>query len=168
MWEDQTLEIKSSMSAGKTGIQISMNWTPDYRVGNFEDYEFRVEPYSMIFKTPEQKLQELFQVLREVAPLWPMFQAAGAALDAKAIVDEIARLKNRPEFRRFITFANPMGPLGGDENTIRQSPHTTREIIRKNVSGGGTEQARNNALIQSLMSGKPQLNSQQKESMGIR
>lgn len=167
MWEDQTLELNSSVSAGKTGIQISMNWTPDYRVGRFEDYEFRVEPYSMILKTPEQKLQELFQVLREIAPLWPMFQASGAALDAEAIVDEIARLKDRPEFRRFITFADPMGMLGGDQNSIRQSPHTTRETIRKNVSGGGTEQARNNALIQTLMGGKPQINSQQRNSMGI-
>lgn len=167
MWADQTLELQTSMEVGKSGIRVDSSWRPDYRMGEFEDYEFRVEPYSMIFKTPEQKLQELFQVLREVAPLWPMFQASGAALDAEAIVDEIARLKDRPEFRRFITFADPMGMLGGDQNSIRQSPHTTRETIRKNVSGGGTEQARNNALIQTLMGGKPQINSQQRNSMGI-
>lgn len=168
MWADQTLELQTSMEVGKSGIRVDSSWRPDYRMGEFEDYEFRVEPYSMIFKTPEQKLQELFQVLREIAPLWPMFQASGAALDAEAIVDEIARLKDRPEFRRFITFADPMGMLGGDQNSVRQSPHTTRETIRKNVSGGGTEQARNNALIQTLMGGKPQINSQQKNSMGIR
>ena len=167
MWEDQTLELHTSMDVGKSGIRVRSDWTPENRVGSFEDYEFRVEPYSMVFKTPEQKLQELFQVLREIAPLWPMFQASGAALDAKAIVEEIARLKNRPEFKQFITFADPMGMLGGDQNTVRQAPHTTRETIRKNVSGGGTEQARNNALIQTLMSGKPQVNSQQRNSMGI-
>jgi hypothetical protein len=153
------------MDVGKSGIRVKSDWTPENRVGVFEDYEFRVEPYSMVFKTPEQKLQELFQVLREIAPLWPMFQASGAALDAKAIVEEIARLKNRPEFKQFITFADPMGMLGGDQNSVRQSPHTTRETIRKNVSGGGTEQARNNALIQTLMGGKPQVNSQQRSSM---
>lgn len=167
MWEDQTLELRTSVPVGNSGIEVSSDWTPDYRQGEFEDYEFRVEPYSMVFKTPEQKLQELFQVLREIAPLWPMFQASGATMDCEAIIDEIARLKNRPEFRRFITFANPADILGGDQNTIRQSPHTTRETIRKNVSGGGTEQARNNALIQTLMGGKPQLNSQQRNSMGV-
>lgn len=165
MWEDQTLEIKTSIPVDNTGIRVSSDWTPDNRQGDFEDYEFRVEPYSMVFKTPEQKLQELFQVLREIAPLWPMFQASGATFDAAAIVDEIARLKNRPEFKRFITFATPAGMLGGDQNTIRQSPHTTRETIRRNVSDGGTEQARNNAMIQTLMGGNPQLNSQQRESM---
>lgn len=165
MWEDASLELKTSMPVGNAGIMVDSDWTPDYRVGNFEDYEFRVEPYSMVFKTPEQKLQELFQVLREIAPLWPMFQASGATIDAQAIVQEIARLKNRPEFEKFITFSSPAAMLGGDENTIRQSPVTTRETIRRNVSGGGTEQARNNAMIQTLMGGSPQINSQQRSSM---
>jgi hypothetical protein len=165
MWEDASLELKTSMPVGNAGIMVDSDWTPDYRVGNFEDYEFRVEPYSMVFKTPEQKLQELFQVLREIAPLWPMFQASGATIDAQAIVQEIARLKNRPEFEKFITFASPAAMLGGDENTVRQSPVTTRETIRKNVSSGGTEQARNNAMIQTLMGGSPQINSQQRSSM---
>jgi hypothetical protein len=165
MWEDASLELKTSMPVGNAGVMVDSDWTPDYRVGNFEDYEFRVEPYSMVFKTPEQKLQELFQVLREIAPLWPMFQASGATIDAQAIVEEIARLKNRPEFEKFITFASPAAMLGGDENTIRQSPVTTRETIRRNVSSGGTEQARNNAMIQTLMGGSPQINSQQRSSM---
>ncbi len=165
MWEDQTLELHTSVPVENSGIQVSSDWTPNYRKGEFEDYEFKVEPYSMVFKTPEQHLQELFQVLREIAPLWPMFQASGATFDAAAIVDEIARLKNRPEFKRFITFANPSDMLGGDQNTIRQSPHTVRETIRRNVSGGGTEQARNNALIQTLMGGNPQLNAQQRNAM---
>lgn len=165
MWADQSLELKSSMDIANTGIQVRSDWTPEYRVGEFENYEFRVEPYSMIFKTPEQKLQELFQVLREIAPLWPMFQASGASIDAQAVVDEIARLKNRPEFKKFITFAAPADMLGGDQNSVRQAPHTTRETIRKNVPTGGTEQARSNALIQSLMGGKPQLNGQQQAAM---
>jgi hypothetical protein len=165
MWEDETLELKSSLPVGNSGIEIPVNWEPGYRKGNFEDYQFRVEPYSMVFKTPEQKLQELFQVLRELAPLWPMFQASGASMDAEAIVEEIARLKNRPEFKRFITFAAPADMLGGDQNTIRQSPVTSRETVRKSVPTGGTAGSRSNILQQTLMGGKPQVNGQQKASM---
>jgi len=166
MWEDQTLSLNSSLPVGNTGIEVPSDWKPDYRVGNFEDYQFRVEPYSMVFKTPEQKLQELFQVLQQIAPLWPMFQASGASLDAQAIVDEIARLKNRPEFKRFITFAFPSSMLGGDQNTIRQSPVTSRETIRRNVGTGGTREARSNVLQQTLMGSKPQVNGQQKAMVG--
>lgn len=165
MWEDETLELHSSYPLGNTGIQLQSDWTPENREGNFEDYEFRVEPYSMVFKTPEQKLQEIFQVLREIAPLWPMFQASGASIDAEALVEEIARLKNRPEFKRFITFANPANELGGDENTVRQSPVTSRENVRRNVPTGGTPESRNNTLVQSLMGGDPQVNSQQMDAM---
>lgn len=165
MWEDQTLEIQSSIPVGNSGIEISGNWTPENRVGNFEDYQFRVEPYSMVFKTPEQKLQELFQVLQQVAPLWPMFQASGATLDAEAIIDEIARLKNRPEFKRFITFASPAAMLGGDQNTVRQSPVTSRETVRRNIPTGGTRENRSQILQQALMGGGGQINGQQKAAM---
>jgi hypothetical protein len=154
MWEDQTLEIQSSIPVGNSGIEVSQNSTPEMRMGAFEDYEFKVEPYSMVFKTPEQKLQELFQVLQQIAPLWPMFQASGATLDARAIVEEIARLKNRPEFKRFITFSAPAAMLGGDQNTVRQSPVTSRETVRRNISTGGTADARSSAMIQSLLGGK--------------
>ena len=165
MWEDQTLELQTSIPVGNSGINVASNWTPDYRQGSFEDYEFRVEPYSMVYKNPEQHLQETFQILRELAPLWPMFQASGATLDAEAIIDEIARMKNRPEFRRFITFAEPMGMLGGDENTVRQAANTTRTNIRKNIPTGGTAENRNASLIQSLMGGQSQLNGQQNAAM---
>ena len=154
MWEDETLELRTSMEAANTGIQVRSDWEPGLRVGKFDDYEFRIEPYSMVFKTPEQKLQELFQVLRELAPLWPMFQAQGASLDAQAIVEEIARLKNRPEFNRFITFApQEMMAAGGDQNTVRQSPVTTRETVRRNIPTGGTAENRTNSLVRDLMAG---------------
>jgi len=164
MWEDQTLEIRTSMPVGNSGINVTSDWRPDHRDGEFEDYEFRVEPYSMVFKTPEQKLQELYQTLQQLAPLWPMFQAAGASLDAQAIVEEIARLKNRPEFKRFITF--PMMNGTGDQNTVRQSPVTSRENIRRNIPTGGTQEARSSATIQSLMGGKSQVNGQMANAMG--
>lgn len=154
MWEDQNLEIQSSIPVGNSGIHVSSGWSPDLRVGNFEDYEFKVEPYSMVFKTPEQKLQEMYQFIQEVAPLWPLFQMSGATFDAEAFVDEVARLKNRPEFKRFITFAVPMMPdmMGGQEP--RQSPVTKRETVRKNIPTGGTQEARSSTMIQSLLGGK--------------
>lgn len=169
MWQDETLELQSSIPIGNSGINVSSNWTPGYRMGEFEDYEFKVEPYSMVFKTPQQHLQEIFQVLREIAPLWPMFQASGATIDAEALLDEIARLMNKPELKRFITFAAPAAMLGGDENTVRSPAVTSRETVRKNVSTGGTKDARSNALIQSLMGGgSSQVNGQMKQAMGRR
>lgn len=180
MWEDQTLELRTSMPVGNSGIQVNADWISPLsqnddlvrqglqspaRVGNFEDYEFRVEPYSMVFKTPQQHLQEYFQVLREIAPLWPMFQASGATLNVQVLVKEMARLMNKPEIEQLITFATPTDMLGGDQNTVRSPAVTTRENIRRNVPTGGTAENRANSLIQSLMGGKSQLNGQQQAAM---
>ena len=105
-------------------------------------------------------------MLQQIAPLWPMFQASGASLDAQAIVDEIARLKNRPEFKRFITFAFPSSMLGGDQNTIRSPAVTSREVVRRNVPTGGTAASRSSTMIQSLLGGKSsQVNGQQASAM---
>lgn len=164
MWEDQFLTLKASIPIGNAGDEIISEWAPGNRVGNFEDYRFTVERYSMAYRTPDQKLQETFQVLREIAPLWPMFQASGATLDAKAIVDDIARLKNRPEFKRYITFASSADRLGGDENTVRQSPVTTRETVRRNIPTGGTREGRS-AMLQQAYMGGGNLNGQQRAAM---
>lgn len=165
MWEDQNLELQSSIPIGNSGIEVQSNWTPDNRVGKFEDFNFRVEEYSMVFKTPEQKREELYNFLSRLASLWPMFQTSGATLDAQAIVSEVARLSNRPEFNRFITFAAPADQLGGDQNTIRQSPVTSRETIRKNIPTGGTQASRSATLQQTLSGGGSQVNSQQAAAM---
>jgi len=165
MWEDQTLELRTSMPVGNSGIQVRSDWEPEYRQGQFDDYEFKVEPYSMVFKTPQQHLQEYFQVLREIAPLWPMFQSSGATLNVQVLVKEMARLMNKPEIEQLITFATPADMLGGDQNTVRQAANTTRTNIRKNVGTGGTAEARNNALVRDLMSGASSTNGQQQAMM---
>lgn len=166
MWNDQHLRLQTSMPVGNSGIEVDSSWDPDYRVGNFEDYEFRVEEYSMVFKTPEQKLQEMFQVFQQLAPMWPMFQAAGYTFDCEAIIDEIARLKNRPEFKRFITYVDPM-MMGGDPNAATKPAVTSRETVRRNIPTGGTQEARSSAMIQSLLGGKSsQVNGQTSSAMG--
>lgn len=165
MWEDETLELRTSMPVGNSGINVNSSWTPDYRMGNFEDYDFKVEPYSMVFKTPQQHLQEYFQVLQQIAPLWPMFQASGASLNVQVLVKEMARLMNKPEIEQLITFAAPAEMLGGDQNTVRSPSHTTRETVRRNIPTGGTAENRANSVIQSLMGSGSQLNGQQKAAM---
>ena len=160
MWEDQTLELQTSIPLGTTGIEVPSNWTPDKRDGVFEDYQFQVEPYSMVFRTPEQREQEIYQFIQQFAPIWPQMQASGATLDAEAIINDIARLKGRPEYKNYITFTNPTDELGGDQNTIRQSPVTSRETVRRNIPTGGTQAARSAATQQALSGGGSQVNGQ--------
>ena len=152
------------------GIQVDASWPmrdeAGERVlpGKLDEYELRVEPYSMTYKSPQQKLAELFSILDHVGRMWPMFQASGATLDAREILKEIARLQDQPELLRFITFATPADRLGGDENTIRQSPNTTREHIRRNIPTGGTAESRS-SIMQQVLLGGGQTNGAQRASL---
>jgi len=165
MWNDENLTLQSSIQVPGSDLYVDSSWGPGNRVGSFEDYEFRIEPYSMVYKTPSQKLQEIFATLRELAPLWPMFQASGATLAVQELLQLIADLQGRPELLRIITFATPADQLGGDQNTIRQSPITTRETVRRNVPTGGTAESRSAILQQVLSGGKPQANGAQMASL---
>jgi len=160
MWHDQQMEIRASVQVAESGLHVDSSWPagrePGSRVGNFEDYDIQVIPYSTVFKTPQAKLNELFAMLDRIAPLWPMFQASGATLDVRELLEQIADLQDRPEYKRIITFAVTADQLGGDQNTVRQSPVTSRETIRRNVPTGGTPEFRNNALAQTLMGNKSQ------------
>jgi hypothetical protein len=81
------------------------------------------------------------------------------------LVKEMARLMNKPEIEQLITFATPADQLGGDQNTVRQAPHTVRETVRRNIPTGGTAENRANSVIQSLMGSGSQLNGQQQAAM---
>ena len=91
-------------------------------------------------------------------------QAAGASLDAEAIVNDIARLKGRPEYKNYITFANPAEMLGGDQNTILSPAVTSRETVRRNIPTGGTQASRS-AITQQALSGGSQISGQQAAQM---
>ncbi len=165
MWNDQTLTVNASRQIRGADVFVSSSWRPGHRVGDFESYQFDVEAYSMVYKPPAQKLAELFSTLDRIAPLWPMFQASGAVLDVQELLQIIADLQSRPELLRIITFATPTDQLGGDENTIRQSPVTTRQNVRRNIPTGGTPESRSSILQQVLNGGRPQVNGAQLASL---
>ena len=165
MWNDGTLNIAATVQPVGTEFSIDSSWTPERRMGSFEDYNFFVEPYSLPYKTPGQKLQEIFGTLRELQPFWPLFQASGASLDVRELMQQVADLQGRPELLRIVTFAAPTEVPGGPDEA-RQSPVTTRETVRRNVPTGGTAESRNNVLAQVLAGGNSQANDDQMASMG--
>jgi hypothetical protein len=170
MVNDENLEVKASHEVG-AGVEVDASWPVKdengERVPNemFEDCDIMVEAFSMVFKSPEQKLQELFGVMNQLAPLWPMMQSSGISIDGQEIVEQISNLLNRPELKRILTFSAPAQELGGDENTIRQSPVTSRETVRRNVPTGGTADSRSSILQQALLGGDSQATPAQMQSL---
>jgi hypothetical protein len=171
MWDDKALIQENWVAAGNTGQRVESHWNPEKREGKPDNYTVAVEPYSMQYRSPAQKVQQINGVLTQIAPLWPMFQASGAVLDVQRLIHIMADNLDLPEIEQIITFASQapggqgQGQLGGDQNTIRSPATTTRNVVRTNVPTGGT--AGNRAMMTAqAMTGNRQASPQQTASMG--
>lgn len=138
---------------------IPFKWGPERRKADFFAYEFRVEPYSLQSKGPQQRLNSIMQVVTQVLlPLAPQMGEWGMSLNLKKFVEVIAKYSDLPEINDLISSETAMQQqpgLAGQQVTPGrrplQSPATSRTYVRKNVSGGRTNQAREADLMKSLI-----------------
>jgi len=164
MWHDETLRIQGSMPIPGTRFSVPTPWPVEDEWGNrvlqgsFEDLEISIQADSIRYKSAEEQLEEIMGTVRELIPLWPMFQAAGYIIDVEELLDAVARYRDRPEIRRIIRLVDE--PLPAASHEASQSPVTRRETIRRNVPTGGTQESRGAMLAQILGSSAVGNNSQ--------
>lgn len=147
IYPDEFNDISWVHQVKGTNYSQTRSWPPrdawgDRMVqGNFDELELKVQVDSMLYKSAEQKVQEILGTVSDLAPLWPMFQASGATLDPEELLDTIADLRNRPELKRIIKFVG-QDAIPSNPNQATQSPVTRRETVRRNIPTGGTQQSR--------------------------
>ena len=161
LWTDPVRKSRYVKSVKGTDIEIVGEWTPETRDGDFLDYDFNVDVYSLQEDSPATKLQKFALVFQQyILPLLPEFQAQGARLNLQAVLDYVARYGNLPEVGEFVEFMSqdgtPQPPVGGQEGSnkpyVPTMNHTgPREYIRRDVASGGTVQGRDAAMAQLLM-----------------
>jgi hypothetical protein len=151
LWDDEFMEIAATEMANSAPVAFDRTWRPGHREGSFRDYDITVEPYSMVYVSPGQKVQKFYSVLQQLTPILPILQAAGVSLDGEQIVNTLSDYLDMPELARMITYVNPAMAGGGGE--VRQSPVTTRNEIRKSVPTGGTPENRS-MVLQQLLGGQ--------------
>jgi hypothetical protein len=145
MWDSETLEIPGNEQIGTTGIYVDRSWKPGDREGTRDNFRPCVEPFSMLYRSPEQKVGILFQYLQQIAPLWPMFQQSGAILDVQRLNQIVAEYREMPEIAEIVTFGSPQ--QGSEDDRPRQSPVTTRNTVRQNVGSGANPQGQAQQLM---------------------
>lgn len=137
-----------------TDIVLTREWSAETRDGDFLDYNFNIDPYSMEDDSPEIRLQKIKAVLLEVIiPLLPMMQQQGASLDFRKLVELLARLGNLDDLRSLVTFGEPIegDPAAGGSGMPSFKPaQTTRRYERVNRSAP-TRSAKDGILSRGLM-----------------
>lgn len=162
MWVDSMLRFPFSMGIDGADVRIQREWTPEMREGEFLDYNFEIEPYSMSYKSPSQRLELLHRFLTEIyIPLYQIGAQQGMTIDLKELLEIQAELASLPRLRKVVKFngatqENPMRP----DSTPMKPPVTTRRYERSD-SPRGTQSSRSHVLQQVLAAGNVQANQNQ-------
>ena len=165
VWTDPVRERKYvKVFDEKHGISLDKEWTPETRDGDFIDYNFDINVFSMQDDGPATRIQKLMTFFeRLVLPLQPMLEAQGLGIDMKALVDYVARNSNLPELSDMVVPLNAppqdsRPPAGGSPHPeyVSTKAPVTRRVYERVNRPGATRQGRDAALMQTLMGGKAQ------------
>ncbi len=144
MFDDPVLEVPGERRVA--GLSISANWTPEMeRQGSPSDYGVCVEPYSMEYKSPQERLGSIMQAVQAITPLLPMAQQQGQEFQFQELWKDIADLSNEPRLLDYFRSAPPpmelpqgqAQPMGGAN---KPNGNYTRTNVSEKTNGGELEQ----------------------------
>lgn len=159
-WTDPVRQRVLEKPVKGTDITVRVNWSAETRDGDFLDYNFDIDAYSMQDDSPSMKLQKIGTALeRFVYPVLPMVQQQGGQIDFQKLIDLVAELGNVPELSDIIRFQNAddLSPAAAEnaQPEMKMPQHTTRTYERVNRPGA-TRQGKDDVMSRLLMGGKVQ------------
>ena len=153
-WENPMYADTVEIPIPGTDIKVKTEFGSRERTDPFGNFTVNVEPHSMSLRTPQQRLAMIGQVIeRYYAPLLPMWQEQGIQLDGGKLFDVLSRYGNLPELDEIFVRVPPSKSENPQQGGGSAKPtKTTREYVRRNVSGVRTNQGQTDTL-QRLLAG---------------
>lgn len=155
LWYDPHFQLPLVKKTPLEGYEVQVDWTKEMREGELLDYNIQIEPYSVMRRGPEEKMQLIERILQQtVIPLLPMAQESGATVDLEKLVKMFAKYGRLPELEEIVRFGNPKHPM---EQPVQppKAPVTTRNYVRHNRPGA-TRQGHDQTMQSVLLGGNPQ------------
>jgi len=141
LWQDEFKTIVTEIAIpGAPGYTATSVWKPGDREGNFLDYNFEIDVYSMQFQSPSIKIQRLNELVMQVLmPMYQLMMEQGVFIDMMQLVKIYADLMNLPELEQIVRFSDPMmdqeSGSPGMIADIPKAPTSTRNYVRHNTGG---------------------------------
>lgn len=165
MFDDEYLEINSSMEVENSGFYVDASWRRDTLQGMKDHYNFTVEPLSMAYRPPEAKLARIMAFVQGVGTVWPLVQTG--VLDIKELTKLAAEYENLPDLRRIFKYMVPQATSSpGGQHQATKPAVTSREIVRTNRSPGPSSQGAA-AVLSQLMQGRGGMGGGQPTGIGV-
>jgi len=144
LWHDNVRSTPGEYALeGMQEIIVEADWSPEYREGDFFDYNMDIDIYSMGYQSPKDRVQNIVEVVNMIAMHQESLQMSGGRIDLQRLVELYSELTNEPRLKEVITFAGGLdmtqaghGPQGAGAKPSRPPS----ESIRHNISSGGPDQ----------------------------
>jgi len=160
-WTNPVSERLIQKEVKGANIVLERKWSRETMKGDFIDYNFEIDVYSMQDDSPSTKMQKLGTAIeRFIFPMLEPMMQQGARINFKGLVDTIAHLGNIPELADLIEFAEPVeadapkgDPKARHEKTLPNNTHRTYERINR---PGATRHGKDDVMTRLLMGGGAQ------------
>lgn len=161
-WTDPERKRLIAKTLPGTDISIDLTWSKETRRGEFVNYNFDIDVFSMQDDSPETKLQKVAMALeRFIFPVLPQLEAQGAHLDLKSMIELVAKLSDLPELNRIVVFDEKPEepPVAGNPEPEGERSYkpavTTRRYERVNRPGA-TRPGKTDVMARLLAGGNVQ------------
>lgn len=158
LWVDQVKTIPGQAMLPGISRPVPMTWTPQEREGDFWQYNFTVDPYSMEYKAPSDKLSDMMGLITNIAlPAAMIMGQGGVTVNWQTFFEYCAELMDNPRVRDLFSFGGqPIQfqgqPTGGTMPSGGDGGEPSR-YIKQTQSSPGQQQA---DLAQNLIRGMGQ------------
>jgi hypothetical protein len=137
-------------------LEVPILWTPEDREQDFLEYNMTLEPYSLQYRSPSERLETIRQTMQQmVLPFQQAMQAQGIYVDFEALYKIIGDYTGLDELKELLVYTNPRQAEEGPVSRPLQAPSTTRTNVRVNRPGA-TSQAKDEAMSTALLGGGQQ------------
>ena len=157
LFDDPELDMKIRKEIPKTDMEIETRMTQKSLQGNFHDFQFEIEPYSMKPRSPQERLagmNQMFQMSMQFAQMG-MLDQAGMTINAQGFLDTMARYLNIvPEWKdMMVASEEPLNVQDKSSNRMMgDGKHSVYERTNKTVP---SREAQENEFMQSMINSKP-------------
>jgi hypothetical protein len=148
LYTDPYIVLPQTARSG--GVQVPVFWTPEDREADILEYDMTIEPYSLQYRSPSERLETIRQtVLQLMAPFAQMMQQQGITLDFEALYNIIGDYAGIDELKQLLVYSNP--------HTQQEGPSSRPLQANTRVNRpGATSQGKDEAMATALLGGGQQ------------
>jgi len=159
LYNEQVEPVPIVKEVKGTDLRLRDEWSATKAAstpGRFDSFAMQIEPYSLAYRSPEQRLQTILQLWQNV--IMPALQSGMLTQvpDMDRLIDIISQYSNLPELKMILrapTEDEMAGMSSAGESRGRQSPNTTRTYVRRG-SPGPTNRGMAMQALQMMGSGR--------------